>query len=86
MMQQTGVMEDTEYVEGIEDMDGVLYARSLVPAGGACVCVEDGLPTWVAELMVERSPVEDAVEYIKELEQMMYSKMKITPKPVSALT
>jgi len=84
-IQVTGVMEDIEYTKGLEDMEGVLYARALVPAGGACVCVDDGLPTWVAELMVERSPVEAAVDYIKELEQIMFSKMKITPKPIASL-
>eukprot|EP00892_Ulva_mutabilis_P007810 jgi/Ulvmu1/5400/UM022_0195.1 len=83
---QTGIMEDTDYVKGIDETDGVLYARSLVPAGGACVSVEDGLPTWVAELMVQRSPVAEAVAFIKDLEQQMYSKMRITPKPISALT
>lgn len=84
-LQQTGIMEDTEYVAGIEEMDGVLYARALVPPGGPCVCVDDGLPTWVAEMMVERAPVEEAVKFIKELEQKMYAKMNITPKPISAL-
>lgn len=84
-MQVTGIMEDTEYTNGLEDMEGVLYARALVPAGDPCVCVDDGLPTWVAELMVERSPVEAAVEFIKELEKIMYSKMKITPKPMASL-
>lgn len=86
VLQQTGIMENTDYVKGIDEMEGVLYARALVPAGGACVSVDDGLPTWVADMMVQRSPVADAVAYIKELEQLMFSNMKITPKPISALT
>lgn len=32
------------------------------------VCVEDGLPTWVCELMVVKPTVEEAIEFINAIE------------------
>ena len=33
-----------------QDDPHVVYARSIVEEGAKVVCVEDGLPTWVAEV------------------------------------
>lgn len=46
----------------------VLYARALVPAGHKCVCVAEGLPTWLCELMVKRGDIHEAIAYIKDIE------------------
>jgi hypothetical protein len=35
------------------------------------VCVEDGLPTWVCELMVVKPTVEEAIAFIKDIEAGM---------------
>jgi hypothetical protein len=35
------------------------------------VCVEDGLPTWVCELMCVKRSVHEAISFIKQLEQEM---------------
>ena len=32
-------------------------------------CVEDGLPTWLCELMVSRGNIHEAIEYVKQIEQ-----------------
>jgi len=42
----------------------VLYARSLVSPGERVVSVEDGMPTWVAELMVAKPSVEEAIAFV----------------------
>lgn len=39
-----------------------------VQAGEKVVCVEDGLPTWVCELMVIKPTVDEAIEFIKQIE------------------
>jgi hypothetical protein len=40
-------------------------------AGSKVVCVEDGLPTWVCELMVVKPTVDEAIEFIKSIEEGM---------------
>jgi hypothetical protein len=40
-------------------------------AGSKVVCVEDGLPTWVCELMVVKPTVEEAIAFIKDIEAGM---------------
>jgi hypothetical protein len=40
-------------------------------AGSKVVCVEDGLPTWVCELMVVKPTVEEAITFIKDIEAGM---------------
>lgn len=37
-------------------------------AGDKVVCVEDGLPTWVCELMVVKPTVEEAIAFVKQIE------------------
>jgi hypothetical protein len=32
-------------------------------------CVEDGLPTWLCELMVSRGNIHEAIQYVKQIEQ-----------------
>ena len=47
----------------------MLYARPLVAVGEKVTCVEDGMPTWVAELMVTKPTVEEAIEFVQTIEQ-----------------
>lgn len=79
--QVTGILENDDYMDSVAQAEGVLYAKSIVKAGGAVVSVADGLPTWVAEVMVERSPVEEAIKWIQEIEQEALDRMVIRPKP-----
>ncbi len=46
------------------------HAAPLQP-GERCVCVEDGLPTWVCELMAVKPTVHEAISFIKHVEQSM---------------
>lgn len=62
-----------------QDMEGVLYARPLVAAGQKCTCVDDGMPTWLAEIMVSMRPVQVAIDWIQKMEQEVTSKVVITP-------
>jgi carnosine synthase len=48
-----------------------------VQAGSKCVCVEDGLPTWVCELMVVKPTVQEAIDFIKQIEESL--DIPITP-------
>lgn len=67
--QITGHIEHTDFLAKYQSVEGVLYARPLVTPGHNCVCVKDGLPTWVCELMVVRPRVKDAIDWIKVMEE-----------------
>jgi carnosine synthase len=40
----------------------------LLQAGSKVVCVADGLPTWVCELMVVKPTVQEAIDFINSIE------------------
>lgn len=40
-------------------------------AGSKCVCVADGLPTWVCELMVVKPTVQEAIAFVKQIEESL---------------
>jgi hypothetical protein len=84
-VQTTGVLEDDAFLEEAAQLGGMLYARPLVEPGAKCVCAADGLPTWIGEMMVAMSPVEEAIRWIKQVEEDLSHKIKITPKSKAAL-
>ena len=77
---KSGVQRDLTFLDKNQDMPGVLYARPLVDAGSSVVCVEDGLPTWVCELMVTKPDIHEAIEFVKAIEQEIQAAMPIDAK------
>ncbi len=51
-------------------------------ANSKVVCVADGLPTWVCELMVVKPTVQEAIEFINSIEASI--KLPIAPLPPKA--
>lgn len=47
------------------------------PSSPQVVCVKDGLPTWICELMVSRGNIHEAIEYVKQIEQEIQKDMVI---------
>jgi biotin carboxylase len=78
---RTGILRDTKFIEKYQGRPDVLYARPIVQAGSKVICVQDGLPTWVCEVMVARPTVEEAIEYVKQIEQEIQQAMPIEPLP-----
>ena len=76
--QKTGVLTDVSFMEKYNDMPGVLYVRPLVEAGAKVVCVDDGMPTWVCEIMVQHpSSTQAAIDHVNEIEQALQKEMPI---------
>eukprot|EP00775_Hariotina_reticulata_P008709 gene8709-8890_t len=75
----TGILRDTHFLDKWKNNPDVLYAKPLVQAGSKVVCVEDGLPTWVCEVMVIKPTVEEAIDFIKKIEEEMV--IPIEPLP-----
>ena len=66
---KTGRIGATDFLQKYEAHPDVLYARPLVAAGEKVTAVEDGMPTWVAELMVEKPTVEEAIDFVQQIER-----------------
>lgn len=49
----------------------VLYAHPLVEAGKRVTGGGDGMPTWVCEFMVTKPTVEEAIEFVTQIEQSL---------------
>ena len=65
---KSGSITHAGFVDAWTDHPDVLYARPLVAAGDRVTCVDDGMPTWVAELMVAKPTVEAAIEFVQQIE------------------
>ena len=66
---KTGKISATDFLQKYEEHPDVLYARPLVAVGEKVTAVEDGMPTWVAELMVEKPTVEEAIDFVQQIER-----------------
>jgi carnosine synthase len=76
---KSGVLERDDFLAEWASHPDVLYARPLAKAGERVVCVADGLPTWICELMVVKPRVEEAIEFVKGIEKA------ISPLPIKAV-
>lgn len=76
--QVSGILEHTNFLDEWQSHPDVLYARPLVKAGHKCICVEDGLPTWICELMATKPKVKEAIEFVKTIADGL----KVPIKPV----
>lgn len=64
----TGILRNTAFLDKWVNHPDVLYARALVEAGSKVVCVADGLPTWVCELMVVKPTVQEAIDFVTSID------------------
>lgn len=77
--QKTGVLRHTDYLGEWVDHPDVLYVRPIVQPGKKVTCVEDGMPTWVCEMMVEKQDVHEAIKLVEQMEADIQTKIPIDP-------
>jgi len=65
---KSGVLRSTACIEALRAVPGVLSADPLVRAGDVVTGPADGLPTWLAQLVVSAQTSEQALEKILRLE------------------
>lgn len=58
--------------------EDVVYARPLASAGDHVTSVEDGLPTWVCEVMVTKPTMEEALQFVRNVETDVDARVVIT--------
>ncbi|KFM27308.1 Carnosine synthase 1 [Auxenochlorella protothecoides] len=76
--QRSGVLADVSFLDKYDVMKDVLYVRPLVEAGAKVTCVEDGMPTWVCEIMVQHpTSTQAAIDYVNQIEAAIQKEMPI---------
>jgi len=68
---QSGILDSTDSIVALRKLDGVVSADPLVSAGDAVMCAADGLPTWLALLVVAQKTSKDALALVLGLEKDM---------------
>ena len=59
----------------------VVYIRPLIEPGSKVIAVEDGLPTWIYDMMVTGPSSQEAIDYINKIEEEIRPTVPITPLP-----
>jgi len=65
---KTGTIKSTKCLEELKNKPGVLSVDLMVAVGSQVVSKADGLPTWLALLVVSKGTSKQALEYIQSLE------------------
>lgn len=55
----------------------MIYCRALAEVGKRLTGADDGFPSWICEVMVQRDNVADAVEFVKAIQQEVVSTVNI---------
>ncbi|EFN56176.1 hypothetical protein CHLNCDRAFT_144890 [Chlorella variabilis] len=74
---RTGVLRSLAFLDRYQGVPGVLYAKPCVPAGAHVVCKEDGLPTWVCQVLVTKPTLAEAIQWVTEIEEEISRDMPI---------
>jgi len=64
----SGTLQNLEFLEKLQQQEGIVWARPYVKPGTHVVGPADGLPTWIAEIVVQRRSAADALEYLQQLQ------------------
>lgn len=83
---RSGVLADHTFLEKWVDHPDVVYCRPLSAVGARLRCPEDGFPTWIAEVMVRKPTVEEAIEFVKSIHDDICAHVNIiTPEDALGL-
>lgn len=66
--ERSGTLQNLDFVEPLQKKDGVVWARPYVQAGTHVVGPQDGLPTWIAEIVVQKATAKTALDYLFQLQ------------------
>jgi hypothetical protein len=80
---RTGFVGKGDWLEAIRGLPGVVYAKLLVKEGDAVTCCEDGMPTWLGQLMCDGATPEEAMDRVKAYEKLVRPPIK--PKSEGAM-
>jgi carnosine synthase len=68
---QTGKVLNVATIKALEEQDDVVYAKPLVKEGEYITGPADGMPTWVADIMVSKPKAQEALQYVLKLSESL---------------
>jgi carnosine synthase len=74
---KSGTVKDVSGLEKLLKRDGIVWAKPLVKSGAKVVGPEEGLPTWICDLLVTRPEPKDALNLLQAIEAEC--PVKVTP-------
>jgi biotin carboxylase len=74
---RSGILRDVSFLEPYQNLPNVLYARPLAQPGSRVTGAKDGLPSWICELMVTLPTIQEAIDYVKKIEDEIQAAMVI---------
>jgi len=58
-------------LEGIRKLPDVVDVEGLAKPGEKVIGMQDGMPTWIADIIVEKSTAAEALEYVQKVAEEM---------------
>lgn len=68
---KSGKLKNLDFLQPFKNADNIVSVTPQVAAGDTVVCPEDGLPTWLAEIVVKKGSSKEALDYIFEIQDKM---------------
>lgn len=65
---KSGIVKDLSGLEAVRQRPGVVWAKPLTKVGIKAVGPQDGLPTWLCDLFVQRPTAKEALQFLQALE------------------
>lgn len=66
---KSGKVMRLDAITELSALPAVVYAKPLVAVNDIIVGPEEGMPTWIADIMVSKGTAEEALEYVLNLSQ-----------------
>lgn len=66
--EQSGILQNLDFLASLQQKDGIIWAKPYVKAGTQVVGPQDGLPTWIAEIVVQRRNANEALAYLQKIQ------------------
>ncbi|KAJ1616050.1 hypothetical protein T492DRAFT_896309 [Pavlovales sp. CCMP2436] len=76
----SGVVTDISAVVALAEQASVVYAKPLVKTGACIVGPEDGMPTWVADIMVSSDKPSEALQTVLALSDSLTPSLARLPR------
>jgi len=65
---KSGVVGCTDCIKDLAKQDGVVWAKPLVRSGDKVVGPDDGLPTWLCDLLVTKETSKEALDFLLKMQ------------------
>lgn len=76
---RSGILADVSFLDPLRKRAGVVSFSPHVRPGEAVVGPEDGLPTWLVEIVVSRPTPQEAFDFLLQLESEIQAKVRLVP-------